>query len=389
MAKRDYYEVLGVPKNASADDLKKAYRKKALEHHPDKNPGNKAAEEKFKEAAEAYDVLSDDQKKALYDRHGHAGVENMGSRGGGGFQGMDFDDILRRAGFDDDIFSQFFGGGGGGGRRGGGGRPQGERGTNQAIKVKMTLEEIATGVEKKIKVKKQVTCNTCSGTGARDTASTTTCGTCRGSGMVNRVVQTPFGAMQSATTCPTCQGAGQTIKNPCNVCRGDGRVFGEEIIDIKIPAGVSEEIQLSMSGKGNAGARGGYAGDLIIGIEELPHEEFTREGQNIMYELFLNIADAALGSQAEVPTLDGKVRMKIPAGTQSGTVLRLREKGLPRVQSYQRGDQLIHVNVWTPKKVNDEERKLLEKLKDMPNFKPEPDNSDKGFFEKLRDIFGS
>jgi molecular chaperone DnaJ len=388
MAKRDYYEVLGVPKNASADDLKKAYRKKALEHHPDKNPGNKAAEEKFKEAAEAYDVLSDDQKKALYDRHGHAGVENMGSRGGGGFQGMDFDDILRRAGFDDDIFSQFFGGGGGG-RRGGGGRPQGERGTNQAIKVKMTLEEIATGVEKKIKVKKQVTCNTCSGTGARDTASTTTCGTCRGSGMVNRVVQTPFGAMQSATTCPTCQGAGQTIKNPCNVCRGDGRVFGEEIIDIKIPAGVSEEIQLSMSGKGNAGARGGYAGDLIIGIEELPHEEFTREGQNIMYELFLNIADAALGAQAEVPTLDGKVRMKIPAGTQSGTVLRLREKGLPRVQSYQRGDQLIHVNVWTPKKVNDEERKLLEKLKDMPNFKPEPDNSDKGFFEKLRDIFGS
>jgi molecular chaperone DnaJ len=302
---------------------------------------------------------------------------------------MDFDDILRRAGFDDDIFSQFFGGGGGGGRRGGGGRPQGERGTNQAIKVKMTLEEIATGVEKKIKVKKQVTCNTCSGTGARDTASTTTCGTCRGSGMVNRVVQTPFGAMQSATTCPTCQGAGQTIKNPCNVCRGDGRVFGEEIIDIKIPAGVSEEIQLSMSGKGNAGARGGYAGDLIIGIEELPHEEFTREGQNIMYELFLNIADAALGAQAEVPTLDGKVRMKIPAGTQSGTVLRLREKGLPRVQSYQRGDQLIHVNVWTPKKVNDEERKLLEKLKDMPNFKPEPDNSDKGFFEKLRDIFGS
>ena len=389
MAKRDYYEVLGVPKNASADDIKKAYRKKALEHHPDKNPGNKAAEEKFKEAAEAYDVLSDDQKKALYDRHGHAGVENMGSRGGGGFQGMDFDDILRRAGFDDDIFSQFFGGGGGGSRRGGGGRPQGERGTNQAIKVKMTLEEIATGVEKKIKVKKQVTCNTCSGTGARDTASTTTCGTCRGSGMVNRVVQTPFGAMQSATTCPTCQGAGQTIKNPCNVCRGDGRVFGEEIIDIKIPAGVSEEIQLSMSGKGNAGARGGYAGDLIIGIEELPHEEFTREGQNIMYELFLNIADAALGAQAEVPTLDGKVRMKIPAGTQSGTVLRLREKGLPRVQSYQRGDQLIHVNVWTPKKVNDEERKLLEKLKDMPNFKPEPDTSDKGFFEKLRDIFGS
>jgi len=298
---------------------------------------------------------------------------------------MDFDDILRRAGFDaDDIFSQFFGGGG---RRGG--RQQGERGTNLRIKVKMTLEEIATGVEKKIKVKKQVSCSTCNGSGARDASSVSSCGTCRGSGMVGRVVQTPFGAMQSSTTCPTCQGAGQVIKSPCNVCKGEGKVFGEETIEVKIPAGVTNDIQLSMSGKGNAGAKGGPPGDLIISIEELEHEEFTREGQNVIYELFLNIADAALGDSVEVPTLDGKARIKIPAGTQSGKVLRLREKGLPSLQGYQRGDQLIHVNVWTPKKINDEERKLLEKLKGMPNFQPKPEREDKGFFEKLKDIFGS
>ena len=245
MAKRDYYEVLGVARNASADEIKKAYRKKAVEFHPDKNPGNQAAEEKFKEAAEAYDVLSDDQKRVLYDRGGHAAIDGMDGRGGGGYGGgMDFDDILRRAGFDaDDIFSQFFGGGG---RRGG--RQQGERGTNLRIKVKMTLEEIATGVEKKIKVKKQVSCSTCNGSGARDASSVSSCGTCRGSGMVGRVVQTPFGAMQSSTTCPTCQGAGQVIKSPCNVCKGEGKVFGEETIEVKIPAGVTNDIQLSMSG---------------------------------------------------------------------------------------------------------------------------------------------
>lgn len=383
MSKRDYYDVLGVGKTASADEIKKAYRQKAMEFHPDKNPGDKAAEEKFKEAASAYDVLSDDQKRARYDRHGHAGVEGM-SNGRGG-DGMDFDDILRRAGFDtDDIFSQFFGGG----RRGGGGRGQGERGSNLRIKVKMTLEEIASGVEKKIKVKKQVACSTCKGSGARDSGSVSSCTTCRGSGMVSRVVQTPFGAMQSATTCPTCSGSGQVIKNPCNVCRGDGRVFGEETIDVNIPAGVTDQIQSSMSGKGNTGAKGGPPGDLIISVEELPHEEFTREGQNLIHEMFINIADAALGAQVEVPTLDGKARIKIPEGTQSGKVLRLREKGLPSVQNYKRGDQLIHINVWTPKKMNDEEKRLLEKLKEMPNFKPNPGKEDKGFFDKIRDIFG-
>ena len=387
MAKRDYYEVLGVQKGASADDIKKAYRKKALEHHPDRNPGDKSAEDKFKEAAEAYDVLSDADKRARYDRYGHAGVDTSGPGGAGGFQGMDMDDILRRFGFDtDDIFSEFFGGGGGR-RRGGGGRPRGERGSNLRIKVKMTLEEVATGVNKKIKVRKQVPCNTCNGSGARDASSVETCTTCRGSGVVNRVTQTPFGMMQTAVQCPTCNGSGQTIKSPCNVCRGDGRVFGEETIEVDIPAGVHEGIQLSMSGKGNAGAKGGAPGDLVITIEEVPHEEFTREGNNIHYELFLNMADAALGSKMEVPTLDGRARITVPPGTQSGKVFRLKDKGLPALQSYQRGDQLIHVNVWTPKKLTDEERRTLEKLRDMPNFKPTPDKDDKSFFERVKDVF--
>lgn len=386
MAKRDYYEVLGVPKNASADDIKKAYRKKALELHPDRNPGDKAAEEKFKEAAEAYDVLSDADKKARYDRFGHQGLEGMGG-GGAGFQGMDMDDILRRFGFEsDDLFGQFFGGGG---RRGGGAsrQPRGERGTNLRIRVKMTLEEIATGVTKKIKVRKQVPCNTCNGTGARDGASVETCATCRGAGMVNRVTQTPFGMMQTAVQCPTCNGAGTTVKNPCNVCKGEGRVFGEEMIDVDIPAGVHEGIQLSMSGKGNSGAKGGAPGDLLITIEETPHEEFTRDGHNIMSELFVSMADAALGTQVEVPTLDGKVRVKIPAGTQSGKIFRLKDKGLPALQSYGRGDQLIHVNVWTPKKLTDEERRLLERMRDLPNFQPTPNKEDKSFFERVKDIF--
>ena len=390
MAKRDYYEVLGVQKGAGADEIKKAYRKKAVEHHPDKNPGDKTAEEKFKEAAEAYEVLGDADKRARYDRYGHAGVDGMSGGGPGHYEGMSMDDILRRFGFDsDDIFSEFFGGGrrGGGGFRGGA-RPRGERGTNLRIKVKMTLEEIATGVNKKIKVRKQVACTTCNGSGARDSSSVDTCGTCRGSGTVSRVSQTPFGAMQTTTACPTCNGSGQTIRNACNVCKGDGRVFGEETLDVDIPAGVHEGIQLSMSGKGNAGAKGGPPGDLIITIEEAPHEEFTREGNNIMFELFVNIADAAIGAQVEVPTLDGRARIKVPAGTQSGKIFRLREKGLPALQSYHRGDLLIHINVWTPKKLNDEERRLLEKLREMPNFQPTPGKEDRSFFDKVKDIFG-
>ena len=389
MAKRDYYEVLGVGKTAGADDIKKAYRKKAIEFHPDKNQGDKAAEEKFKEAAEAYEVLSDADKRSRYDRMGHAGVDGMYGSGHGHFDGMSMDDILRRFGFDtDDIFSEFFGGGAG--RRGGGrsARARGERGSNLRIKVKMTLEEIATGVNKKIKVRKQVSCGTCNGTGARDSSSVDTCSTCRGSGMVGRITQTPFGAMQTTATCPSCNGHGQTIRAACNVCKGDGRVFGEETLEVDIPAGVNEGIQLSMSGKGNSGAKGGPPGDLIISIEELPHDELTREGNNIMFELFVNIADAALGAQVEVPTLDGRARIKIPAGTQSGKIFRLREKGLPALQSYHRGDQLVHVNVWTPKKLNDDERELLEKLREAPGFQPNPGKEDRSFIDKVKDIFG-
>lgn len=384
--KRDFYEVLGVAKGANEDEIKKAYRKKALELHPDRNPGDKAAEEKFKEATAAYEVLSDADKRARYDRYGHAGVEGMSGNGGAGFEGFSMEDILRRFGFDsdDDMFGSFFGGGGG---RRSGGRPRGERGSNLRIKVKMTLEEIATGVNKKIKVRKQVACNTCNGSGARDQASVDTCGTCRGSGMVNRVSQTPFGMMQTAVQCPTCNGSGSVIKAPCNVCKGDGRVFGEETIEVDIPAGVNEGIQLSMSGKGNSGAKGGAPGDLVINVEEVPHDDFTREGNNIIHELFLNMADAALGAKVEIPTLEGRVRLTIPAGTQSGKIFRLQGKGLPAVQSYQRGDQLIHVNVWTPKKLTDEEKRVLERMRDMPNFKPTPVKEDKTFFDRVKDIF--
>jgi molecular chaperone DnaJ len=386
MAKRDFYEVLGVNKSASADDIKKAYRKKALEFHPDRNPGDKKAEDSFKEATEAYEVLSDADKKARYDRFGHAGVDGMTGGGRGGYEGFTMEDIFRRFGadFEDDVFGSFFGGGGG--RRGGSGRARGERGTNLRIKVKMTLEEIATGVNKKIKVRKQVACGTCNGSGSRDGA-VDTCTVCRGAGVVNRVAQTPFGMMQTAVTCTNCNGSGSTIKSACNVCKGDGRVFGEETIDVDIPAGVNDGIQLSMTGKGNSGAKGGNAGDLIIGIEEVPHEEFTRENNNVIYELFLNMADAALGAKIEVPTLEGRARITIPEGTQSGKIFRLKEKGLPSLQGYQRGDQLVHVNVWTPKKMSKEEREMLEKMKNMPNFTPSPEKEDRTFFDRIKDLF--
>ncbi len=384
MAKRDYYEILGVPRNATEEEIKRAYRKKAIEYHPDKNPGDKAAEEKFKEAAEAYEVLRDPEKRAVYDRYGHEGL-NRGAGGATSFEGMSMEDILRHFGFGDDIFSEFFGGrrsGGFGNRRGA------ERGSNLRIKVKMTLEEIATGVHKKIKVRKLVRCTACNGTGARNSSDIDLCSTCRGSGVVGRITQTPFGAMQTTTTCPACNGTGQTIRATCPSCKGEGRVMADDLIEVDIPAGVHEGIQLSLSGKGNAGLRGGPNGDLIINIEEIPHESFTREGRNILYELFLNIADAALGAQVEVPTLEGRARIKIPAGTQSGKIFRLRGKGLPALNGGERGDLLIHVNIWTPKKLTDEERRLLEQLRNMPNFKPNPTKEDRTFFERVRDVFG-
>lgn len=384
MAKRDFYEVLGVDKSASKDDIKKAYRKLAIKYHPDKNPDDKAAEDKFKEAAEAYEVLSDEDKKARYDRFGHAGV----GQGGGGFGGggMTMDDIFSQFG---DIFGQsggpfdsFFGGGGGGRTR-----QRGERGSNLRIKVALDLAEIAKGVNKKIKVKKQVSCRVCNGSGAKDSSAVDTCNTCRGSGVVRQVRSTFLGQMQTTTTCPTCSGSGKIIKSTCNNCKGEGREYAEETIEIPIPAGVEAGMQLSMRGKGNAGRRGGPAGDLLINIEEKPHEHLQRDGMNLIYDLYLNFADAALGISVEVPTIDGRVKIKVPPGTQSGKIFRLKGKGLSNVQEYGQGDQLIHVNVWTPKNLTNEEKVMLEKMREMPNFQPQPGKGDRGFFDRMRDYF--
>lgn len=385
MAKRDYYEVLGVDRNADATAIKKAYRKLAIQYHPDKNPDDKEAEEKFKEAAEAYEILSDPDKKARYDRFGHAGVN---AQGGGGFrgEGMTMEDIFSQFGdiFGDSNFGDFFGRG-----RAGGGqtRSRGQRGTNLRIKVALTLEEIASGVTKKIKVKKQATCKVCNGSGAKDSSSVKTCTTCNGSGYVRQVRSTFLGQMQTTSHCPTCNGSGQVVTANCKNCKGDGRVYGEDTIELEIPAGVEEGMQLSVRGKGNAGLKGGPAGDLIINVEEKPHEFLQRDGQNVIYEMYLNFADAALGTSKEVPTLGGKVKIKVPAGTQSGKIFRLKDKGLPAIQAYGKGDQLIHVNVWTPKKLDNEERQLLEQLRNMPNFQPQPGKSEKTFYEKMRDYF--
>lgn len=388
MAKRDYYEILGVDKNADESTIKKAYRKTAMKYHPDRNPDNKEAEDKFKEAAEAYEILSDPQKKARYDRYGHAGVNQNAGGGFRGSGGMTMEDIFAQFG---DIFGNggspfesFFGGSGG---RGGRGRQQGERGSNLRIKVALTYEEIAAGVTKKIKVKKHNTCNTCKGSGAKNASAMKTCGTCNGSGYVRKVSNTFLGQMATTVTCPTCSGTGQTITDKCTSCNGEGRELGEETITIEIPAGVGEGMQLSMSSKGNAGKRGGPPGDLLINIVEKSHEHLQRDGNNVIYELYLNFADAALGTSVEVPTINGMVKIKIPSGTQAGKIFRLKGKGLPSVQSYGKGDQLIHVNIWTPKKLTSEERKILEQLRSMPNFNPAPGKSEKGFFERMKDYF--
>lgn len=391
MSKRDYYEVLGVAKNADDETLKKAYRKLAMQHHPDRNPGDKAAEEKFKEAAEAYEILSDKDKRAKYDRYGHDAVSGNGYGAGAG-AGMTMDDILRHFStiFDDGGGSSGgFGGFGGADFFGGGGgrRSRGEQGSNLRIKLKLTLEEIATGVNKKIKVKKQITCSTCSGSGAKDRNSMATCSTCRGSGYVRQVKNTFLGQMQTTTACPTCNGSGQMVTANCSACRGEGRVYHDDTLDLQIPAGVAEGMQLSLSGKGNAGLKGGPPGDLLIIIEEIPHEHLKRDGDNLHYDLYLNFADAALGTSIEVPTIDGKAKVKIPAGTMAGKILRLQGKGLPGVQGYSKGDQLIHVSLWTPKHLTSEERAMLEKMRTLPNFNPQPNKDDKGFFDRMKDMF--
>lgn len=381
MAKRDFYEILGITKNASEDEIKKAYRKLAIKYHPDKNPDDKASEEKFKEAAEAYEILSNPEKRQRYNQYGHAGVGGA-SGGGYGHGGMNMDDIFSQFG---DIFGGGFGfGGGNGGSRGGGRRVN--RGSNLRVKVKLNLKEIANGAEKKIKVNKHVSCKTCSGSGAKN-GQYDTCKQCNGSGVVTRVQQTILGAMQTQTTCNACSGEGRIVKDKCNTCHGDGIVREEEVITINMPAGVAEGMQLSMSGKGNAAPRGGINGDLLIVIEEEEHADLKREGNHLIYSLNISFPDAAIGTNVEVPTVDAKAKIKIEPGTQSGKVLRLKGKGLPDVNSYGRGDLLVEISVFTPTHLTAEEKKTLENLKTSKNFVPNPNKKEKGFFERMKDYF--
>ncbi len=382
MTKRDYYEILEISKNASSDEIKKAYRKKALKYHPDRNPGDKEAEEKFKEAAEAYEVLSDPQKKSRYDQFGHAGLS--GAAGGGFSGGMTMEDIFSHFG---DIFSDMgFGGFGGFGSRGRS-YQRVNKGSNLRIKVKLSLEEIEKGVEKKLKVSKYISCADCSGTGAKDGNAFSTCSTCRGSGQVTRVTSTFLGQMSTTQTCPSCNGEGKVITRKCNTCAGEGVIRGDEVISLKIPPGVAEGMQLNVSGKGNAARRGGVNGDLIVAIEEKEHSELVRDGKDLLYNLYITVAQAALGSQVEIPTLDGKVKIKIEQGTQPGKILRLRGKGLPEVNSYGKGDLLVNINVWIPKNLSRDEKAMLEKLDQSDNFKPAPDKRERSFFSRMKNYF--
>lgn len=390
MAKRDYYDILGVTRSSTPDEIKKAYRKMAIKYHPDKNPGDKQSEENFKEAAEAYEVLSNAEKKKRYDQFGHAGGAASPNGGGGSGGHMNMEDIFSQFG---DIFGGSGGGGGGpfdsffGGQQQTRGARRAARGSNLRIKVKLSLEEIAKGIEKKVRVNKQIVCETCDGSGAKDKSSFNTCQTCNGSGAVRRVTNTILGQMQTTSTCPTCNGEGTQITSKCTTCHGDGLTRGEETISINIPAGVSEGMQLSMSGKGNAAPRGGIPGDLIILIEETPHDSLKREGNNVIYDLHISFIDAAIGASIEVPTIDGKAKIKIDPGTQGGKILRLKGKGVPEVNSYHRGDQLIYINIWTPKVLSNEEHDILDRLKESPNFKPQPGKNEKSFFDKMKEYF--
>lgn len=372
--KRDYYEVLEVTRTATVEEIKKAYKKKAIQYHPDKNPGNPEAEEKFKEAAEAYEVLSDEQKRAKYDRYGHAAPGGFGGHSGGGFS---MDDIFSQFG---DIFGGFGGFGGGGSSR------RTNRGSDLRVKVKLTLKEVATGVEKKIKVKKYVSCQYCKGTGADNGTAYTTCSTCNGSGVVTRVMNTMLGQMQTQSTCPSCNGEGKTITKKCSHCTGEGIVRDEEIIAINIPAGVAEGMQLSMSGKGNAARHGGINGDLLILVEEERHEELLRDDNDLVYNLLLSVPQAALGDSIEVPTLDGKAKVKIEPGTQPGKVLRLKNKGLPSVNRYGTGDLLVNISIYVPENLTEKEKDILKGVSESPNFKPNKSAKEK-IFSYFRRMF--
>ena len=384
--KRDYYEVLGVEKNADAETIKKAYRKAAIKYHPDKNPGDKEAEEKFKEAAEAYDVLSNEEKRARYDRFGHAGMNGPGGGAGGfggfGAGGFSMDDIFEQFG---DIFGGTFGGFGGGRSRGG--RQRVNRGSDVRITVRLTLKEIAEGVTKKLKINKVVACEKCGGTGAKDKSSFTTCSQCGGSGYVITVQNSFFGRMQTQSVCPTCQGEGRVIKDKCTHCNGEGTERGDKVVEVKIPAGVAEGMALTLQGMGNAARHGGINGDLIVVIKEESNPEFERQGNNLVHNLGISVTTAILGGDAEVPTIDGRVRITIEPGTQSGKVMRLRGKGLPDVNGRGRGDIIVVVDVVIPTTLTKEERKLVEELSEQPNFKRTESCDNQDILTRMKNFF--
>ena len=387
MAKRDYYEVLGVDKTASEDEIKKAYRKIAIKYHPDRKPGNKEAEEKFKEAAEAYDVLHDPQKRQQYDQFGFAGQGGAGGFGGFGGASMNMDDIFSMFG---DIFGGHAGGFGGfGGFGGGQRRPQQHRGSDLRLKVKLTLQEISTGVTKKFKVRKDVVCQHCHGSGSADGGASETCPTCHGSGVISHTTQSIFGMMQTQGVCPTCNGEGKIIKNKCHECSGTGVVKGEEVVEINIPAGVIEGMVVNVPGKGNAGRRNGIPGDIQVFIEEEPNDTFVRDGNDLIYNLLLDFPTAALGGDVEIPTIEGtRLRVKIEPGTQPGKTLRLRSKGLPAVQGYGsgKGDMVVNISIYVPKTLSRDEKKALEKMKDSDNFKGDAATK-RSIFQRFRNYF--
>ena len=388
MAKRDYYEVLGVDKSASAEEIKKAYRKMAIKYHPDKNPGDKEAEEKFKEAAEAYSVLSDADKEARYDQFGHAGVEGSGPDFSGGFGNLN--DILN------DLFGGAFGGGFGGfsGFGGGFGGQRGQRqqrvyrGRDIRVRVKLTLEEIAKGVEKEISIEKNVPCSECGGKGAKDSSDIKTCPACQGSGQVQRVVNSFLGQTVTYSTCQQCGGEGKIISNPCRSCNGTGLVRKRETIKVKIPAGVEAGMQLTLQGEGHAAKNNGINGDLLVVIEEHEHANLKREGNNLYYTKVISVVDAMLGAEVSIPCLDGDYKIKVDAGTQSGEVVRLRGRGLPSVNGYGgTGDLYVKIAVWIPKRLSKEEKEIIESLRNKESFKPNPSKEDKSFFDKIKDLF--